>query len=172
MILRNRKIKLIKVNELIYRKCIDSKDVVDIDKMQLVVPLKYRTAIMKLAHKSLLSGHFASRKTTEKIFQRFYWPRASLDIHNFCKSCHACQKFGVKPKKVPMVNMPVVKEPFSRIAIDIVGPITPSSKRGHRYILTLIDMATCYIEAVPLCNIDSFNCRSTSGSILSCRCTS
>lgn len=153
--LRNRKIKFVKVNELIYRKCVDSKDIVDVDRMQLVVPLKYRAAIMKLAHESLMSGHFASRKTTDKIFQRFYWPRASLDIHNFCKSCHACQKFSVKPKKVPMVNMPVVKEPFSRIAIDLIGPITPSSKRGHRYILTIIDMATRYPEAIPLRNIDT-----------------
>ena len=101
------------MNEQIYRKCIDSKHVANTDKMQQAVPLKYRTAIMKLAHESLLSGHFASRKTTDKIFQRLYWPRANLDIHNFYKSCHACQKFSVKPKKVQMVNMPVVKEPFS-----------------------------------------------------------
>ena len=51
--------------------------------------------------------------------------------------------------------MPVITEPFSRVAIDIVGPITPASKRGHRYILTLIDMATRYPEAVPLRHIDT-----------------
>ena len=153
--LRNRKVSYVKIGELIYRKCVDSSNVADIDKLQLIVPLQYRKLVMKLAHESLLAGHFSSRKTTDKIFQEFYWPRASLDIHNFCKSCHACQKFTVKPKKVPLVSMPVITEPFSRVAIDIVGPITPASKRGHRYILTLIDMATRYPEAVPLRNIDT-----------------
>ena len=39
--------------------------------------------------------------------------------------------------------------------MDLVGPITPASERGHRYILTLVDYATRYPEAVPLKNIDT-----------------
>ncbi|GFS28041.1 Pol polyprotein [Elysia marginata] len=34
--------------------------------------------------------------------------------------------------------------------MDIVGPINPPSKAGHKFILTLIDYATRYAEAVPL----------------------
>ena len=40
--------------------------------------------------------------------------------------------------------------PFKRVAIDIVGLIAPPSEAGHRYILTLVDYATGYPEAVPL----------------------
>ncbi|XP_037804895.1 uncharacterized protein LOC119599226 [Penaeus monodon] len=47
------------------------------------------------------------------------------------------------------------KRAFARVAIDLVGPITPASSRGHKYILTLIDMATRFPEAVPLRNIDT-----------------
>ena len=36
------------------------------------------------------------------------------------------------------------------VAVDIVGPIAPPSETGHRYILTLVDYATRYPEAVPL----------------------
>ena len=75
---KNRKIQYVKVGNLIYRKCIDSKNVADINNMQLVVPVEYRKYIMKLAHESLLSGHFSSRKTTDKIFQKFYCPRLEL----------------------------------------------------------------------------------------------
>ena len=40
--------------------------------------------------------------------------------------------------------------PFKREAVDIVGPIAPSSEAGHQYILTLVSYATRYPEAVPL----------------------
>ncbi|XP_068210592.1 uncharacterized protein [Palaemon carinicauda] len=153
--LKCRTVKYVNVGDLIYRKCLESSKPEDVGKLQLVVPVQYRNIIMKLAHESLLAGHFSSRKTVDKIMQKFYWPRASLDIHRFCKSCHSCQKFSSKPKKVPLVPMPIVNEPFSRIAIDLVGPITPCTKKGHKYILTVIDMATRYPEAVALRNIDT-----------------
>ena len=152
---KGRTIKFVNVDNVIYRKCIQSKDVSETGRMQLVVPLKYRQTIMKVAHESLLAGHFSSRKTVDKILHKFFWEKAGAEITRFCKSCHSCQKFGPKAKKVPLVKMPIISEPFSRIAIDIVGPITPASDRGHKYIFTVIDLATRYPEAVPLKNIDT-----------------
>ena len=52
-------------------------------------------------------------------------------------------------------DMPLIDQSFKRVAIDLVGPIAPASDKGHRYILTLVDYATRYPEAVPLKNIDS-----------------
>ena len=46
--------------------------------------------------------------------------------------------------------MPLIDKPFKRVAIDLVGPISPTSEEGHRYIMTLVDFATRYPEAVPL----------------------
>nr|XP_006823821.1 PREDICTED: uncharacterized protein LOC102805069 [Saccoglossus kowalevskii] len=51
--------------------------------------------------------------------------------------------------------MPLIDMPFKRVAIDLVGPITPASDRGHLYILTMVDYASRYPEAVPLKNIDT-----------------
>ena len=51
--------------------------------------------------------------------------------------------------------MLVIKEPFKRVAIDLVGPITPCSDRGHRYIVTVVDYATRYPEAEVLKGIDT-----------------
>jgi len=42
------------------------------------------------------------------------------------------------------------------VAVDLVGEISPASYRGHRYILTLVDYATRYPEAVPLKKISTF----------------
>ena len=54
-----------------------------------------------------------------------------------------------------MENIPVVDVPFKRVAVDLIGPIEPASEAGHRYILTLVDYATRYPEAVPLKRIDT-----------------
>lgn len=54
-----------------------------------------------------------------------------------------------------MKNLPIISEPFSRVAIDLVGPFTPASERGNKYVLTLIDYASRYPEAIALQNIDT-----------------
>ena len=56
---------------------------------------------------------------------------------------------------MPLGDIPLIDMPFRRIAIDLVGPISPSCEKRHRYILTLIDYATRYPEAVPLKNFET-----------------
>ena len=53
------------------------------------------------------------------------------------------------------MKVPIVSIPFSKIAIDLIGPIDPPSQRGHRWVLVIIDYATRYPEAIPLRNIDT-----------------
>ena len=54
-----------------------------------------------------------------------------------------------------MGKMPLMGAPFQRVAIYLIGPLKPVSERGHMYILTLVDFATRYPEAVPLKRIDT-----------------
>ncbi|XP_037801935.1 uncharacterized protein LOC119596676 [Penaeus monodon] len=145
------------IDKLVYRVCIASQNDYEVGAKQLVVPAKYRIDVMRLAHDALTAGHFSHRKTSSKIFDYFFWPGAGADIKRFCRSCPKCQKFSARGsvRKVPMKTIPVISVPFSRVAIDLVGPITPCSERGHKYILTLIDYATRYPEAVPLKNVDT-----------------
>jgi hypothetical protein len=46
--------------------------------------------------------------------------------------------------------MPVIEEPFHRVATDLIGPIIPVSEKGDENSLTVVDFATRYPEAVPL----------------------
>ena len=96
-------------------------------------------------------SHLGIKKTTDKIHSAFYWPGMQGDVTRFCKSCDVCQKSANKGSvlKVPLQKMPLIDKPFKRVAIDLVGPISPPSEEGHRYILTLVDFATRYPEAVP-----------------------
>ena len=45
-----------------------------------------------------------------------------------------------------------VKSPWHLVASDFVCPITPTSRQENRYILTLSDYFTRYVEATPLPN--------------------
>ena len=92
-----------------------------------------------------------------KVSENFFWPGMGADIRDYCRSCDVCQRKSSKGrvKPVPLQPLPVVTEPFSRVAVDLVGPLSPPSSEGHRYVLTLIDIATGYPEAIPLKDVDS-----------------
>ena len=127
------------------------------DIRQVVVPLKYRNEVMKLAHESILGGHQGTKKTTDKVLSNFFWPGIQADITRFCQSCDICQRTVHKGRitKVPLGATPLIDTPFDRIAVDIVGPIVPCSARGHRYILVVVDYASKYPEAVPVKSIEA-----------------
>jgi len=124
---------------------------------QVMVPAQLRNRIMELAHASIMGGHIGIKKTTDKIQSAFYWPGIQGDVTRYYKSCDVCQKTVNKSSvpKVPLEEMPLIDKPFKRVAIHLVGPISPPSEAGHRYILTLVDFATRYPEAVPLKNINT-----------------
>lgn len=125
--------------------------------IQLVVPEKCRDAVMAVAHEIPLGGHLGKTKTTQRLLQRFYWPTLYADVAKFCRTCKACQlDSSRRVHKAPLVPLPIISEPFHRIAMDIVGPL-PKSRSGKRFILVVCDYATRYPEAVALRSIDAEN---------------
>ena len=79
------------------------------------------------------------------------------DVTSFYRSCDVCQKMTAKGSIpcVPLGDMPLIDMLFRRVAVDLVGPISPPSEKGHQYILTLVDYVIRYPEAVPLKNIET-----------------
>ncbi|XP_033730000.1 uncharacterized protein LOC117319277 [Pecten maximus] len=124
---------------------------------QLVVPEKFRQTVLKLAHESIMAGHLAAKRTASRILSEFYWPGVQADVTRFCRSCDACQRTFPKGRvaKAPLGSMPLVETPFKRVAVDIVGPLDPATDKGNRYILTVVDYATRYPEAVALRGIET-----------------
>ena len=51
--------------------------------------------------------------------------------------------------------MPRIDVPFKRIATDLIGPLKPVTYSKNRFILTVVDYATRYPEAIPLVSIDT-----------------
>ena len=124
---------------------------------QLVVPSSLTDRVMTLAHESLMAGHLGIRKTIDRVVAEFFWPGFCGDVTLFCKSCDICQRTFQKGRaaKVPLGRLPLIDTPFKRVAVDIVGPIEPRSNNRSRYILTMMDYATRYPEAIALPSIET-----------------
>nr|XP_054751019.1 uncharacterized protein LOC129256850 isoform X2 [Lytechinus pictus] len=144
-------------NDLLHRKFHSPKVEEGHVFTQIVVPKPYRRQVMQIAHEALLGGHQGAKKTLQKVLTNFFWPGITTDITRFCRSCDVCQRTISKGRvpKVPLGKMPLIEVPFDRIAVDIVGPIHPVTEQKNRYILTVIDYATRYPEAIPLQNIEA-----------------
>ena len=124
---------------------------------QIEVPKKLRQTVLQVAHDLPMSGHFGVRRTLSRVLTHFHWPTVRKDVTEYCLSCDPCQRTLPRGRIpcAPLQPMPLISEPFKRIAIDLVGPIHPVSSSGHMYILTIVDVATRYPEAIPLRKIDS-----------------
>ena len=96
-----------------------------------------------------MAGHLGREHTAKRILKRFFWPGVFQDVKKYCESCDACQRVAKKREKVPLIPMPVIDEPFRRIAMDVVGPL-PRTRKGNQYILVVCDYATRYPEAFPI----------------------
>ncbi len=122
---------------------------------QVVVPSKYCSYVLCLAHEHLLSAHLGVTKTYHRILQHFFWPGLKRDVAKFCRTCHTCQITG-KPNQVipraPLSPIPVMGEAFEEVLVDCVGPL-PKTKAGNQYLCTIMCRATRFPEAVPLRNI-------------------
>ncbi|XP_063600010.1 uncharacterized protein LOC134776228 [Penaeus indicus] len=124
---------------------------------QIVIPKSLHTDVLNIAHD--ISGHLGVKKTYYKILAHFYWPKMKRDVSRYCQSCHICQvkgKPGAGIKPYPLQPIPVLREPFSKVVIDCVGPL-PKTKRGNKFLLIIIDVATRYPEAFPLRRITTKN---------------
>lgn len=79
------------------------------------------------------------------------------DVKQYCLSCDICQRTFPKGKntRVPLEKIPLIETPFERVCVDLVGPLHPITENKNRYILTLVDYATRYQEALPLPSIET-----------------
>jgi hypothetical protein len=85
---------------------------------------------------------------------RFYWPTMLNDCFRYYKGCESCQRFrDVQLAPATMLH-PIIKTwLFHGWALDFVGPIHPSSSKGHRFVLVATNYFTKWTEAIPLKNM-------------------
>ena len=114
----------------------------------IVVPEVLQNLLLMLAHD--YSGHNRFRRTYNALKRQYYWPGMRKHILKHCKSCHQCslQNQGLGELEFGHFNVPSV--PMEFICMDLVGPISPQTSKGNKYMLTVIDMLTGYTIAVAI----------------------
>ena len=117
--------------------------------IQKCVPEEEQEGILSHCHDSACGGHFASQKTTMKVFHLgFYWPSLFKDAYTMCKQRDKCQRLGkISRSHMMPLNPILVVELFDVWGIDFMGPFPTSF--GYAYILVGVDYVSKWVEAVP-----------------------
>lgn len=105
-------------------------------------------------------GHASPANVRNVLLGAGYWfSRMRTRIIEETKNCSMCARKSYRSFNVPYSCLPNAPDilPFQLIAIDIVGSL-PVAKSGYQYILTMVDHATRWLEAVPLTNIRAETC--------------
>lgn len=110
-----------------------------------------RTAIIREFHDLC---HPSWKRTSALVKSRYCWPELDKSIKEFCRSCETCQKnkttTHIKTKPIPF-QLPSAR--FETVHLDLVGPLPASGPHLFRYLLTMIDRETLWLEAIPLADI-------------------
>ena len=121
---------------------------------QLVVPKCLREDVILAYHDG--NAHLGFDRTYAAIRNRYYWPKMYTDIDAHVRTCNTCQrsKRNYGNDKAPLNPMPVPSQAFSRLHIDVMGPLTTTSEK-HKYIVLVVCAFTGWCECFPVKTQDS-----------------
>jgi hypothetical protein len=106
------------------------------------------------AHETL--GHQGRRITLEELRKHVFFPGMRAEVEAALEACLACQTKNQKQKDQRHTLISVgAGYPFQRICIDHVGPLSEGNLTKSRYILTVHDVFTKWIEAFPVRSISA-----------------
>ena len=117
---------------------------------QTVVPIHLQSQIVNLVHKGYPSAHLGVDATYWKLKQQFYWDTmysSVLRTQEVCE-CQLVKVWKIKPGLMLPVK-PQARYPFHYVGIDLAGPL-PTTRRGNRFFLIMVDLFSSWIELVPL----------------------
>ncbi|CAF4544808.1 unnamed protein product, partial [Rotaria sp. Silwood2] len=123
-------------------------DMDDLRKLAYVPVGRIRADILKIYHDTPGNGAHSGRdKTTRKIQERYYWPTMIADIKNHLNSCLPCAQNNYRRQKLPgkLKPIPPPEGIWKLLSMDFHGPITPTSKQGNRYIISLTDVLSKFV---------------------------
>ena len=104
--------------------------------------------IIKEVHKQ---GHLGEHKTWKAFNRKYSTPFGKQKCREVVRTCPECQLGkDYKTKHVPKghIHSP---GPWETVSIDIVGPL-PVDGRSNRYIVTIMDVYSRYLIAIPVKN--------------------
>ena len=126
--------------------------IIDDDKEKIILSPSLHETVFRDMHAQPFSGHLGVTKTFSKIRERYFWPGLFRLVANYVRQCRDCAMY--KPANFNMTP-PLISITSARalqlIELDVVGPF-PVSDKDNKYIFTIIDTYTRWLEAYATAN--------------------
>ena len=91
-------------------------------------------------------------KPGTKLQHRYYWPKITEQVAQYISACPACQKakfISLQKTNVELHSIHMPNKIWTKIGIGLMGTLK-ETEEDYRYILTVIDYLTKYMELIPL----------------------
>ena len=95
-------------------------------------------------------GHYGRKRTRNIVAKKYYWKGLTRDVNKVVQACEHCQKNKVTPSQRRDYRHFPVTSRFKTVHMDIVGPMARESHTGKKYILTIMDRFSRWVEAWPM----------------------
>ncbi len=122
--------------------------------LRVCVPSSLQDKLLEMCHDNPWTCHPTADQMYKMLSLRYYWPQMRAACTLYQRSCDICQRTGYPPKRHAGGRAYVpTSSPFACCAIDVVGPIGPKqavTNKGNRWIVTIIDWFSRYVEAIPV----------------------
>ena len=140
--LRDHEIKAIRIRKELNMICSVFKG-----KNRPLIPKELRFPLFKQVHGH---AHLGWKKMLITMRTRYFWTDMTKDIRNWCKTCLPCQKGKITRHTKSEIGTFPDTDRFEHVHIDLV---VMKLSRNFRYVCSMIDRATGWLEAVPLENM-------------------
>jgi hypothetical protein len=112
--------------------------------------------VMKELHDGPAGGHFVGNTTDHKILRaNYYYPTLFRDAHTYARNYKNCQiSTGRGKRGVVALQTMAISKSFEQWGLYVIGEITLSSSKQHRYILTVMNYFRKWADAIPLTHIN------------------
>ena len=114
---------------------------------RLVLPAKYRTAVIDRAHTYV--GHMSVFKTAHRLTEPYVWPGLQRSVRKRIRACPVCIIHSRHTERPPLGDMPIAACPMQIVGADLTGPL-PESTKQNRYALTIIYHLSGWAEVSPI----------------------
>ena len=94
-------------------------------------------------------GHQGVARVTNSLRRLFYISNLRLQVYHYIKKCDFCKRHSPNLAKYKSLHLQVPDIPFEGIAMDLIGKL-PTTSKGNKYALTVIDLFSNYLIVVPL----------------------
>lgn len=129
-------------------RTVDSHEIICDRFFRPYIPTSLRFPLFRDYHCLSHSGPDATLRTMQ---EHYVWPGMRKTVKLWAKQCEECQRSKITRHTKSLIGDIPSTARFHTIHIDLVGPLPPSN--GFRYLVTMIDRFTNWVEVVPVADM-------------------